>query len=214
MKPGPLLRRGCTVLALALAAGVSPAAPVMVGDTDFFGNGIVGQSGDGFDSIYGVMSDSPVDGPTDVVSYDTVSLRFQFTLPAEGIESARLVVFAGGWGSMGERARVTFGSHEVGLLTDGDDETSPNPFEAETAHLDEFLLDLSQVVLTGDDTFVIHIFQDPAGLNLDFGAVDYAYLDLTPRSGPGAGTVPEPSGLALAGLGLAAAALVRRRRPA
>lgn len=212
MEKSGAIARCLAVLALVASSTVGQAAPVTVGDNDFFGNGVVGQSGDSFDSIFGITSDSPTDA-TDNAYADQVVLRFQYQMPVGGIDTARLVVFAGGWGAFGvdAGARVLFNGFDIGSLTDGDNENAFNPFATETAHLDQFVLDLSQVTLTGDDEVVISVLQGSDPLTLDFGAVDYAFLDITPLGDPGGGTAPEPASLALALLGLAAAGAVRRR---
>ncbi len=187
------------VVAVALATvGSTMAAPVvsLVGDKDGLGLGL--SSGDAF-NFFDV-------GPTDGDGTDELldgGLTFSHVSSWSGtLTGASLEIFSGGWGLDGQ-AGVYFGTHFLGLLTNGDD-TGPN---GNLAFLDTFDLTPYLLELTGNDSFEIRTATG------DAGALDYSQLTLQVRDATGGGnTVPEPATLALVGLALVGVSAQRRRR--
>lgn len=213
---------------LFLATAVAAAAPsgagvvsTMVGQANSFGivdadlNPVSLADGSTFDNLgvaTGVDADGNLDAlglSTDLLYTNTVELSFSHILPG-AMQSAKLRLFTAGWGLYG-RAQVYFnGNLLAGGLSDGDGR-SLDPMGQETAQLDVFDIDLAWI--TGNDRVRIEVAQSAFGIGpdfIDFGAVDFAALDITTQDT--GGTLPEPSGIVLAALGLAAAAS-RRRLP-
>jgi len=187
------------VAAVALAtAGGAMAAPVvsLVGDKDGLGLGL--SSGDGF-NFFDV---GPADGDGTDELLDGGMIASHISNWSGTLIGASLEIFSGGWGLDGQ-AGVYFGTHFLGLLSNGDD-TGPN---GNQAFLDTFDLTPYLLELTGNDSFEI---RTAAG---DAGALDYSQLTLQVRDAIGdPGTVPEPATLALVSLALAGVSWQRRRR--
>lgn len=193
-----------TLAAFALAAaGLASANPVvsLVGDIDDMGLTRIGANT--FDIIDLQDLSGSTDG-TDIWIEDGTHVTHVSVLNGTLI-GATLDLRSVGWGG-GEYvlAEVFFNGISLGFLSAGEQiDPDPQNFVVE----DSFDLSLLLNHITGNDVVSIR----PADA-LDYGVLDYSRLTLNYASSPGGGNAPEPASLALAGLGLVAALVARRRR--
>lgn len=198
-----------TLLALTAAlAGAAHAGTVTAWYGDDNGFGLAPTVVNGGQFLY-----SDLAGASSNADTDAWIARDDFILFAGGFDAvlssswsgqllgASLEVFSGGWGLSGAAGLYVNGQF-VGDITNGYSGTDP----FSTAVLDVF--DLGAVLggLTGTDRIEIRAADD-----YDGGAVDYFKLVLRVQDATG-NTVPEPGSVALAGVALASALLMRRRR--
>ena len=191
------LQSGLAALVVAVTLGTAQAATSvsLIGDKDGLGLGLT--SGDGFN--YNLIGSGDGDG-TDVWHDGNLAFVHDYA-PSGPITSASLELASGGWGFEGLPSLYLNGSF-VGHLTSGDHSTGGPVLNY--LFKDTFDLTPFAALLTGHDTFEVRLV---AGDD-DAGALDYSQLTVSTN----VAAVPEPSQLALIGIGLAAIPILRRRR--
>jgi len=178
-------------LAALLAAPLTAnAVPVryLIGDRDGFGIGVTADETPDATTMPGYDSPGEGDG-TDKWFCDQQSLTFDFDLPKYPVNAARLEASTGGQG---------YNSYDTCSL-------APTPVFLRDALIGYLTVgDLAPFpsLLTGNDTFRFRPFATGSAVG-DRWVTDYLELTLQTRA------VPEPSTLALSGLGLGFA---RRRK--
>lgn len=180
------------LMACAAAAHASTVV-TLVGDKDGFG---MNTPADTSFSFFDVGIGDP-DG-TDMWSFGTQSVSFDYKLPQGDLIGASLEVFSGGQGFYGP-TMVLLNGNEVGELTDGGSLfLGDNYARRDTLDLTPYLS-----LLTGTDDRVSFV----TGTADDGWVLDYAELRVISNA-------PEPAALAMMGAGLAAVmmAAARRRR--